>query len=623
MNRKHLKSITAAVLLSLTLPLTGCGGGGGSPPPPPIPDPDPDPPPTGTAPENPIVYTTTDDGASFAAVYLVDPATPGVAVQVNSPLVAGGQLGPFSLSPDLTQVAYLAFQDTATEGELYLVDLAEPGTSTKLNSPLTAGGFIDEFVFSPDGSRIAYVGDQDVFDQFDLYLVDLANPGVSTKLNPDLPVDGEVSFGLSFSPDGSMVLYAADLDVPGQFELFLTEVAAPGVATKVNAPFVPEGDQFGDYKFSPDGATIVYMADQHVDGVRELYAVDVSNPGVATKLNPPLVADGDVCTFHFSPDSTKVAYCADQDVDGTLELYLVDLAVPGVSTKVNPPLVADGDVQGATFRFGPNSDFIVYRADQDTDGDNELYRVEVAMPGTSFKINEPLVAGGDVSIFQINPDGLQLTYVADQDTEGVAELYNVDLSTPGASTKLNPPRVGSPIAQIDIMEDGSQVLYVADQDTPGMLELYRVDIASAGTAARISSTLAADSDIVYFAIAPGNPFDFAFEELPPEPTATFTEIQDTIFTPSCATSGCHSGSNPPDGLNLSAGLAYSNIVNVASVQMSNLFRIEPGDPDNSYLVRKVQGTGIVADRMPLGAEPLTQDQIDLIRQWVSDGAPNN
>jgi Tol biopolymer transport system component len=99
------------------------------------------------------------------------------------------------------------------------------------------------------------------------------------------------------------------------------------------------------YKFSPDGATIVYIADQDVNMAHDLYAVDVTDPGVSTKLNPPLVADGDLCTFDFSSDSTKVGYCADQDTDGVLELYLVELAVPGVSMKVNPTLVAGGCIE--------------------------------------------------------------------------------------------------------------------------------------------------------------------------------------------------------------------------------------------------------------------------------------
>jgi Tol biopolymer transport system component len=368
---------------------------------------------------------------------------------------------------------------------------------------MTPGGLVEEFAFSPDGSQIAYIADQDVFDQYELYLVDLANPGVSTRLNPDLPTEGDARGRISFSPDGSKILYAADQDVEGDVELFLADVATPGSTTKVNAPIVDEGDVTGDrFAFSPDGTTIVYIADQDVDGVRELYAVDVVNPGVSTKLNPPLVADGDLCTFRFSPDSTRVAYCADQDVDGTLELYLVELAVPGVSMKANPPLVADGDVQAETFRFGPDSDFIMYRADQDVDGDNELYRVELATPGVSVKINEQLPPDGDVSFFRINPDGLQLIYAADQDTEGVAELYNVDLSTPGVATKLNPERNGTEILQIELNETGTEAFYLADQDTPSKGELYRVDLASAGVATTINGALPTNGSLFDFAVSP-------------------------------------------------------------------------------------------------------------------------
>jgi Tol biopolymer transport system component len=283
----------------------------------------------------------------------------------------------------------------------------------------------------------------------------------------------------------------------------MVDLAAPGVATRMNGPFVAGGNVIEAPAFSPDGTTVVYLADQEVDTVLELFAVDVTTPGAATKLNGPLVADGDLCTFRFSPDSSKVAYCADQDTEGELELYVVDLAMPGVSIKVNAPLVAGGDVQSGTFRFGPDSDFMVYRADQDVDGDNELYRVDLATPGVAAKLNGSLPAGGDVSLFRINPDGLQLVYAADQDTEGVAELYNVDLSTPGASIKLNPARQGSQITQIELNEDGTQAFYLADQDTAGVGELYRIDIADAGVATTINGALAATGSVFDFSIAAG------------------------------------------------------------------------------------------------------------------------
>ena len=111
----------------------------------------------------------------------------------------------------------------------------------------------------------------------------------------------------------------------------------------------------------------------------------------------------------------------------------------------------------------------------------------------------------------------------------------------------------------------------------------------------------------------------------PAPTATLTEIQATVFGPSC--SGCHSGptsGNLPGGMNLSsANESYAALVNVVSLQVSQ-DRVEPGDPDNSYLVRKLEGdAGIVGNRMPQGGPFLDQDTMNLIRQWVLDGAPNN
>lgn len=122
---------------------------------------------------------------------------------------------------------------------------------------------------------------------------------------------------------------------------------------------------------------------------------------------------------------------------------------------------------------------------------------------------------------------------------------------------------------------------------------------------------------------PGGSYESAFDVQAPPVTVKFSDIRNQIFTPTCAGSGCHSGNNPPDGLRLTAGDAYSNIVNVPAVQNSQLMRIEPGNPDDSYLVRKIQGSGIVANRMPLGGPPLSQEEIQMIRQWVIEGAPNN
>ena len=97
----------------------------------------------------------------------------------------------------------------------------------------------------------------------------------------------------------------------------------------------------------------------------------------------------------------------------------------------------------------------------------------------------------------------------------------------------------------------------------------------------------------------------------------YSEIQD-IFTSRCI--GCHSGGAPPQGLHLDAANSFDEIVDVPSNEVPSLKRVDPGDPDNSYLVQKVEGTAAVGSRMPLNATPLTEEEIALIRRWISEGA---
>lgn len=110
---------------------------------------------------------------------------------------------------------------------------------------------------------------------------------------------------------------------------------------------------------------------------------------------------------------------------------------------------------------------------------------------------------------------------------------------------------------------------------------------------------------------------------PIDPTATFTRVQNEIFTPTCAQLGCHATIGRQENLNLSSGQAYANIVRVSSVEMPQLARVTAGDPANSYLYRKITGSGITGDRMPQGMSPLSDAQIKLVRDWIRRGAPND
>jgi hypothetical protein len=107
----------------------------------------------------------------------------------------------------------------------------------------------------------------------------------------------------------------------------------------------------------------------------------------------------------------------------------------------------------------------------------------------------------------------------------------------------------------------------------------------------------------------------------PEPlSADFQSIQDNVFTPICTR--CHSGANAPEGLQLDQGHSYALLVGVSSAEVPGLLRVKPGDPADSYLIRKLEGaSGIVGMQMPFGGPYLPQSTIDFIAQWITNGAP--
>jgi hypothetical protein len=123
---------------------------------------------------------------------------------------------------------------------------------------------------------------------------------------------------------------------------------------------------------------------------------------------------------------------------------------------------------------------------------------------------------------------------------------------------------------------------------------------------------------------------FSEHTTPPDDTVSFAADVEPLLNGSCAFSGCHGTTNTQPGnkpMRLTTGQAYDAIVNVSSAQLLSMNRITPGDPDQSYLIHKLQGThqgvGGTGGRMPAGQSPLAPSVIAMMRQWVSQGARRN
>lgn len=112
---------------------------------------------------------------------------------------------------------------------------------------------------------------------------------------------------------------------------------------------------------------------------------------------------------------------------------------------------------------------------------------------------------------------------------------------------------------------------------------------------------------------------------------TFSSINAEIFQSSdsagrSACVGCHQPGGLAAGvMDLRSEVAYNNLVGVASLLKPGAIRVVPGDPENSYLIHKLEGrSSIFGARMPQNGPPfLTEGQILVIRTWIRNGAENN
>jgi len=103
---------------------------------------------------------------------------------------------------------------------------------------------------------------------------------------------------------------------------------------------------------------------------------------------------------------------------------------------------------------------------------------------------------------------------------------------------------------------------------------------------------------------------------------TYRGISSGFFDQFCA--NCHGGAAPSKGLDLSEEEGHEQLVDIPAIQRSALDRVTPGDSDNSYLIIKMEGgPNMAGRRMPRGLPPRPQEEIDTIRMWIDEGAPNN
>jgi hypothetical protein len=319
------------------------------------------------------------------------------------------------------------------------------------------------------------------------------NQTVPVKYNAAMPAGSDVA-SFAVSPNGAWVIYLADQDTPGTQELYRAPIAG-GPTVKLNGTLV-SGGAVSSFAISPDSQTVVYRASQDEAAKIELYAAPIGG-GPVTKLNSFFAPGGNVEDFRISPNSGRVVFRLDAQGDDALDLVSVAMA-GGAAVVLSEAIVGRDTV---AYDFSSNMSRVVYIADENGAGNFELFSI---LPGGGSKVKlNPTVGGSDVLTFQISPNSINVIYLGDYNTSDVPELYTVPL-TGGSSVMLNTPLGSSrAVTSFAVTGNSARVVYRADQNADEEYGLFSVSAGGGAVTNLLSGmVLPPGGDVAGYEITP-------------------------------------------------------------------------------------------------------------------------
>jgi len=133
-------------------------------------------------------------------------------------------------------------------------------------------------------------------------------------------------------------VYVAEQEIDGVQQVYSVPIAG-GKVVRLNAPLAA-GSSLGGVEISADSSRVVYTASPHEDEFPQLYSVPITG-GTPVRLNGPLVSNGALAYFAISPDSARVIYLAEQERDTLIELFATfDDALPRPGSTAFVPIVS-------------------------------------------------------------------------------------------------------------------------------------------------------------------------------------------------------------------------------------------------------------------------------------------
>ena len=408
-----------------------------------------------------------------------------------------GQLtGDFTLSHKLfndgNSILYTAGDPSILQQSLYQKEI-RGGTDVKLSNVLGSSGRVDTFKISQNEDLVVFSGATSCcFSDNALYSVPIGGGTAATLVSPTLPIR-LVAFEIT--PDNDHVLYL--LEDVNDFSRQLYKVpAGGGVSTPLGVPSV---DIRLDY-ITPDSLYMVFAGNVLGNDIYSgnLFRMSLSD-GSVVQLNEDFVSGGFVDFPVFSADGQTVIYDA-VTTEPELRVDIFSVQISGDdSVKLNPTLVAEGNVSRKF--IGPLEQFVYYVADQFVNEQHRLFRVPLE-GGDSTELISNFIGGESISqnrIPVVNVDGTYAVFNIDA-TDSTVPLYSVNLLT-GVAQKLN---IGVGGFDFSLSGDGEHVVFMDFIETVGVSELYSIPIQG-GAVVKLNpdyTSLVNVNSIIDFEISP-------------------------------------------------------------------------------------------------------------------------
>lgn len=336
---------------------------------------------------------------------------------------------------------------------------------------------------TPDGTTVVTTAEAASHPRH-LFAVDVAT-GDATDLTDSIPATAGI-IRVELVLDGTLAIVHMD-EVDGSYEVFAVPVDDSAPLARVAAP-LPAGRSANQLYVTPDADHVVYRADADTAGLFELYSAPLppSATPVATRLNTPLGSGRriELTTIRMSSDGQHVVYGSDEANDEEYIFYTVPadgsaspaplLPQPSIDElpSLSPfPVVSDDGRQVAFATMAAiGSDVKIWVAPIDGSGS----AIQVATVPASVETY-------DVSF---TPDGSQLLYgtfssVVRGSSVRTYALFAAPVDGSGATTLLGPTSTDIEVAEDGVSADSAAVVVVLFEGVQSSIQ--RINIASGAT----------------------------------------------------------------------------------------------------------------------------------------------